>query len=72
MYILDSEVTVVTPVVIVLEFEVKTVVEMLALVGALLLVTAELELDTEEGAELGLAVLTFEELAGVELLVNGQ
>ena len=53
-------------------FEVKTVVEMLALVGALLLVTAELELDTEEGAELGLAVLTFEELAGVELLVNGQ
>ena len=46
MYILDSEVTVVTPVVIVLEFEVKTVVEIsvVAVVDALLLEGAELDL----------------------------
>ena len=60
MYILDSEVTVVTPVVIVLEFEVKTVVEIsvVAVVDALLL----------EGAELDLGELDdFDEPAGFEL-----
>ena len=58
----------VTPVVIALELEVTTVDEMSAPVGSLLRVTAELELDSLDGAELGLAELdNFEELVGAEL-----